>query len=152
MERNIFYLSLLSFSRSVVSDSLRPHGLQHARLPRPSLYSIAIQDWEALLGILALARMCAALRVRREAQAPGELTRPAFCAKLQAERLWNKGSHLGLRRCSWPPSLPFLPGCSETLGTLSSGSAPPGHPSSALAPLFSQGDGGGPAGKGLPGT
>ena len=25
------------FSRSVVSDSLRPHGPQHARLPRPSL-------------------------------------------------------------------------------------------------------------------
>ena len=27
---------LLLFSRSVVSDSLRPQGLQHARLPRPS--------------------------------------------------------------------------------------------------------------------
>ena len=27
----------LLFSGSVVSDSLRPHGLQHARLPRPSL-------------------------------------------------------------------------------------------------------------------
>ena len=27
---------LLLFSRSVVSDSLRPHGLQHARLPCPS--------------------------------------------------------------------------------------------------------------------
>ena len=27
---------LLSFSRSVVSDSLRPHGLQHVRLPCPS--------------------------------------------------------------------------------------------------------------------
>ena len=26
----------LQFSRSVVSDSLRPHGLQHARLPCPS--------------------------------------------------------------------------------------------------------------------
>ena len=26
----------LLFSLSVVSDSLRPHGLQHARLPRPS--------------------------------------------------------------------------------------------------------------------
>ena len=25
------------FSRSVLSDSLRPHGLQHARLPCPSL-------------------------------------------------------------------------------------------------------------------
>ena len=28
---------LLLFSHSVVSDSLQPHGLQHARLPRPSL-------------------------------------------------------------------------------------------------------------------
>ena len=28
---------LLLFSRSVVSDSLRSHGLQHARFPRPSL-------------------------------------------------------------------------------------------------------------------
>ena len=27
---------ILLFSRSVVSDSLRPHGLQHARLPCPS--------------------------------------------------------------------------------------------------------------------
>ena len=26
----------VQFSRSVVSDSLRPHGLQHARLPCPS--------------------------------------------------------------------------------------------------------------------
>ena len=29
-------LLLLLFSRSAVSDSLRPHGLQHARLPCPS--------------------------------------------------------------------------------------------------------------------
>ena len=29
--------SLVQFSRSVVSDSLRPHGLQRARLPCPSL-------------------------------------------------------------------------------------------------------------------
>ena len=28
---------MLLFSRSVVSDSLQPHGLQHARLPYPSL-------------------------------------------------------------------------------------------------------------------
>ena len=28
---------LVQFSHSVVSDSLRPHGLQHARLPCPSL-------------------------------------------------------------------------------------------------------------------
>ena len=31
-------LWLLLFSSSVVSDSLRPHGLQHARLPCPSLF------------------------------------------------------------------------------------------------------------------
>ena len=30
------HLSVSQFSRSVVSDSLRPHGLQHARLPCPS--------------------------------------------------------------------------------------------------------------------
>ena len=33
----IFY-NLLLFSLSVVSDSLRSHGLQHARLPCPSLF------------------------------------------------------------------------------------------------------------------
>ena len=31
----IFYVSV-QFSHSVISDSLRPHGLQHARLPCPS--------------------------------------------------------------------------------------------------------------------
>ena len=31
----MFYLSV-QFSHSVISDSLRPHGLQHARLPWPS--------------------------------------------------------------------------------------------------------------------
>ena len=30
-------LLLLLFSRSIMSDSLRPHGLQHARLPCPPL-------------------------------------------------------------------------------------------------------------------
>ena len=30
------YLPILQFSRSVMSDSLRPHGLQHTRLPCPS--------------------------------------------------------------------------------------------------------------------
>ena len=30
--------SLLLFSRSVVFNSLRPHGLQHARFPCPSLF------------------------------------------------------------------------------------------------------------------
>ena len=30
------YLSSVQFSHSAVSDSLRPHGLQHARLPCPS--------------------------------------------------------------------------------------------------------------------
>ena len=32
----LFSLLLLLFSRSVMSDSLQPHGLQHARLPCPS--------------------------------------------------------------------------------------------------------------------
>ena len=32
------FLLLLLFSRSVVSNSLWPHGLQHARLPCPSLF------------------------------------------------------------------------------------------------------------------
>ena len=32
-----FSLTLLLFSREVLSDSLRPHGMQHARLPCPSL-------------------------------------------------------------------------------------------------------------------
>ena len=31
------FLSLLLFSHSVMLDSLRPHGLQHAKLPCPSL-------------------------------------------------------------------------------------------------------------------
>ena len=31
-----FLLIILQFSRSVVSDSLQPHGLQHARPPCPS--------------------------------------------------------------------------------------------------------------------
>ena len=34
--KNLRNLSLVQFSRSVVSDSLQPHGLQHARLPCPS--------------------------------------------------------------------------------------------------------------------
>ena len=34
---HVSYASLLSFSSSVVSDSLWLHGLQHARLPCPSL-------------------------------------------------------------------------------------------------------------------
>ena len=39
----------VQFSRSVVSDSLRPHGLQHARLPCPSpnprAYSCPLGQW-----------------------------------------------------------------------------------------------------------
>ena len=33
---NIFQFSSIQFSRSVVSDSLRPHGLQYTRAPWPS--------------------------------------------------------------------------------------------------------------------
>ena len=35
--RNVIALPLLLFSRSIESDSLQPHGRQHARLPYPSL-------------------------------------------------------------------------------------------------------------------
>ena len=35
--RRLTYIILLLFSRSVLSDSLRPQGLQHTRLPCPSL-------------------------------------------------------------------------------------------------------------------
>ena len=34
--KRIFILSSVQFSHSVMSDSLQPHGLQHARLPCPS--------------------------------------------------------------------------------------------------------------------
>ena len=34
--KRIIQFSSVQFSRSVMSDSLRPHGLQHARLPCPS--------------------------------------------------------------------------------------------------------------------
>ena len=34
--RSVVQFSSVQFSRTVVSDSLRPHGLQHTRLPCPS--------------------------------------------------------------------------------------------------------------------
>ena len=34
----IYLQSVSQFSHSVVSDSLRPHGLQHASLPGPSTF------------------------------------------------------------------------------------------------------------------
>ena len=36
MNKRIFILSSVQFSHSVMSDSLQPHGLQHARPPCPS--------------------------------------------------------------------------------------------------------------------
>ena len=33
--QQVGYSSLLLFSHQVMSDSLRPHGLQHAKLPCP---------------------------------------------------------------------------------------------------------------------
>ena len=39
------YISLVQFSRSVVSDSLQPNGLQHARLPSPSPTPRACSNW-----------------------------------------------------------------------------------------------------------
>ena len=41
---NVCYCSLVQFSHSVVSDSLWPHGLQHARLPCPSPTPEACSD------------------------------------------------------------------------------------------------------------
>ena len=40
----LFYSCLLLFSHCVVFDSLGPHGLQHARLPCPSLFPAACSD------------------------------------------------------------------------------------------------------------
>ena len=39
-----YFMSSVQFSCSVVSDSLRPHGLQHARLPCPSPTSRAYSN------------------------------------------------------------------------------------------------------------
>ena len=36
LSQEYFLFSSVQFSRSVMSDSLRPHGMQHARLPCPS--------------------------------------------------------------------------------------------------------------------
>ena len=44
----IFYISV-QFSRSVVSDSLRPHGLQHARLPCPSWSLLKLMSFESVM-------------------------------------------------------------------------------------------------------
>ena len=44
MERYPHVHGSVQFSRSVVSDSLRPHELQHARLPCPSLSPGACSD------------------------------------------------------------------------------------------------------------
>ena len=43
--RSYKLLLLLLFSCSVMSDSLRPHGLQHARLPCPSPSPTACSNW-----------------------------------------------------------------------------------------------------------
>ena len=40
----LFSVSLLLFSHSVMSNSLKPHGLLHARLPCPSLYPSVCSD------------------------------------------------------------------------------------------------------------
>ena len=46
---NICDCDTVQFSRSVVSDSLRPHALQHARLPCPSPLHSCIQLLRAFL-------------------------------------------------------------------------------------------------------
>ena len=43
-QRDLPYNMLLQFSRSVMSDSLQPHGLQHARLPCPSPTPVAYSN------------------------------------------------------------------------------------------------------------
>ena len=47
------FMSLLLFSRSVMSDSLRPHGLQHTTLPCPSpspgVFSIKLMSIESVM-------------------------------------------------------------------------------------------------------
>ena len=40
-----YLLIWLWFSRSVISNSLQPHGLQHARLPGPSLSHCPLSQW-----------------------------------------------------------------------------------------------------------
>ena len=44
LQKQIYSLKILFFSHSVMSDSLWPHGLQHARLPCPSPYLRAYSD------------------------------------------------------------------------------------------------------------
>ena len=42
---SVYYFSSVQFSRSVVSDSLQPHGLQHARPPSPSPAPRVYSNW-----------------------------------------------------------------------------------------------------------
>ena len=48
----------LLFSRSVASNSLQPHGLQHTRLPCPPLspgvYSSSVTPWGLIMSVLEL--------------------------------------------------------------------------------------------------
>ena len=56
-----FSVTQFSFRCSVVSDSLRPHGLQHPRLPCPSLISAAnthLLFGKPLWGIWSWCRVC----------------------------------------------------------------------------------------------
>ena len=41
LKKNTIEVNLLLFTHSVVSDSLRPHGLQHTRLPVHHLLQLA---------------------------------------------------------------------------------------------------------------
>ena len=46
----LFIISSVQFSHSVVSDSLRPHRLQHARPPCPSPTPRVYSNWNAKVG------------------------------------------------------------------------------------------------------
>ena len=49
---NFLYLSSVQFSCSVVSDSLRPHELQHARPPRPSPTPGVHPNWTSIESVM----------------------------------------------------------------------------------------------------
>ena len=58
-----YYLLLLLFSHSIVSDSLQPHGLQHPRLPCPSLSPGVCSHFILCLPLLLLPSIFPSIRV-----------------------------------------------------------------------------------------
>jgi len=80
--------SSVQFSHSVMSNSLKPHGLQHTRLPLSITnwlqHSVGVSDWWPTA--LVQAALC-----------------PLWCLR------WPTGSHRTYRACSvlYPPSPPY---------------------------------------------